>query len=410
MTNVYAAGSNAARSQFALWRSQPRLVYLDSAASCQVPDTVLQSYVDYYQHGHANAHRGTYPLAQQATAQLEQARKELASWIGADADAVAFTAGATHSFNLLAQGLQLNWQRGDEIVISRAEHHSNFLPWQRLAEKHDLTIRWLDLDPHTGNLKMGWQDAITSRCKLVAVTLASNVTGQVLPVADIAKQARTQGALTVVDAAQAVASVAIDVQALACDALTFSAHKMYGVTGCGVLYLTPKLQAQLEPCLVGGGMVTEVTEERSEWVAGVQRFEAGTPNTAAIIACAAAARWLSEQRAAGLQRYLHELTQQLREQLAQRTWLRIVPPHPSGTGLPLISFFSPLVHAFDLASYLAEHDIAVRAGSHCAQPLLRYWHHTAVVRVSLAAYNTAADCERLCAVLDEAYSLFTEAE
>lgn len=410
MTKDYALP----RQQFALFRQvdageRAPLVYLDSAASCQVPDAVLQAYLNYYQYGHANAHRGSYPLAQQATAQLEAARADLAQWIGATPAQLAFTAGATHSLNLLAQGLDLAWQEGDEIVLSRAEHHSNFLPWQRLAQQHKLKLRWLDLDPETGALAANWRDAITARCKLVAVTLASNVTGQLLPVAEISEQARKQGAVTVVDAAQAVGSVALNVTELGCDALTFSAHKMYGVTGCGVLFLTEALQAQLEPWLLGGGMVTEVSEQQSQWVSGVQQFEAGTPNTAAIIACAAAARWLTQQRETGLTGYLDQLTTQLRKQLAQREWLQLVPPQTTGISLPLLSFFSPSIHAFDLASYLAEQGVAVRAGSHCAQPLLRFWQHTAVVRVSLAAYNTAADCERLCAALDEAYQLFTDA-
>ncbi|WP_258240171.1 aminotransferase class V-fold PLP-dependent enzyme [Pseudidiomarina homiensis] len=410
MTKAYVS----AREQFALFREpasaeQPPLVYLDSAASCQVPDTVLQAYLTYYQHGHANAHRGSYPLARQATAQLEGARQELAAWIGANPEHLAFTAGATHSLNLLAQGLQLDWQAGDEIVLSRAEHHSNFLPWQRLVQQHQLKLRWLDLDPYTGALEENWRDAITERCKLVAVTFASNVTGQCLPVAAIAEQARKQGAVTVVDAAQAVGSVSLDVRQLGCDALTFSAHKMYGVTGCGVLYLASALQEKLEPWLLGGGMVTEVTEAQSQWMSGVQQFEAGTPNTAAIIACAAAARWLTAERAAGLSDYLLDLTKQLRRQLQQRQWLQLLPPQPSDEGLPLLSFFSADVHAFDLASYMAEQNIAVRAGSHCAQPLMNFWQQSAVVRVSLAAYNTAADCERLCAALDEAYQLFTDA-
>lgn len=405
MTERYVAP----RAQFALFREQPQLAYLDSAASCQVPDAVLQAYLAYYQHGHANAHRGSYPLARQATAQLEAARAELAQWIGATPEQLAFTAGATHSLNLLAQGLNCDWQAGDEIVVSRAEHHANFLPWQRLAQQHQLNLRWLDLEPQSGALSADWREVISGRCKLLAITLASNVTGQVLPVAEIVAHARKQGAVTVVDAAQAVGSLALDVRTLGCDALTFSAHKMYGVTGCGVLYLTTELQQQLEPWLLGGGMVTEVTETGSQWVAGVQQFEAGTPNTAAIVACAAAARWLTAQREAGLSGYLAGLTTHLREQLQQRPWLQLLPPQPHSGGLPLISFFSPAVHAFDLASYLAEQNIAVRAGSHCAQPLLRFWQHTAVVRVSLAAYNTAADCARLCAALDEAYQLFTDA-
>lgn len=406
MTTMY----QGAREQFALWRTQPQLVYLDSAASCQVPDAVLRAYMDYYQQGHANAHRGGYPLAQQATAQLESARAELAAWIGAQATEMVFTAGATHSLNMLAQGLDLDWQAGDEIVLSRAEHHSNFLPWQRLAQQHQLQLRWLDLEPHTGGLQSAWRDVITPRCKLVAITLASNVTGQLLPVAEIAAHAHAQGALTIVDAAQAVGSVGLDVQALGCHALTFSAHKMYGVTGCGVLYLQQELQERMQPWLVGGGMVTEVNEEQSSWVTGVQQFEAGTPNTAAIVACAAAARWLTAQRNAGLTDYLQDLTQQLRTQLSQRPWLQLVPPLVDATGLPLVSFFSPEVHAFDLASYLAEKAIAVRAGSHCAQPLLKFWRHSAVVRVSLGAYTSASDCERLCAALDEAYQLFTDIE
>ncbi|RUO59515.1 aminotransferase class V-fold PLP-dependent enzyme [Pseudidiomarina insulisalsae] len=396
------------RQEFALFRHEPELVYLDSAASCQVPDEVLSAYLNYYQHGHANAHRGSYPLAQQATAALENARASLATFIGATSSQIAFTPGATYSINLLANGLELDWQAGDEIVVSRAEHHANFLPWQRLAQRYGLRLRWLDLDPRSGVLTENWREVITPSCKLVAITLASNVTGQILPVAEIARHARPFGAVTVVDAAQAVGSVPLDVVALQCDALTFSAHKMYSVTGCGVLYVSDALQARLQPLVVGGGMVTRVEEHSAEWVSGVHALEAGTPNTAAIIAGATAAQWLRAQRERGLTGYLQQLTQQLREQLQQRNWLQLLPYQ--GDALPLISFYAPNIHAFDLASFLAEHAIAVRAGSHCAQPLLRYWQHEAVVRVSLAAYNTAADCERLCAALDEACQLFAESD
>ncbi|MBY6063360.1 aminotransferase class V-fold PLP-dependent enzyme [Pseudidiomarina sediminum] len=394
----------APRAEFALFREQPELVYLDSAASYQVPDAVLQRFVSYYQQQHANAHRGSYPLAQRATALLEGARTEIAAWIGAGADEVVFTSGATQSFNMLAQGLQLDWQAGDEIVLSRAEHHANLLPWQRLAEQHQLKLRWLDLDPVRGTLTDAWTDVIGPRCKLVAVTLASNVTGQRLPVRAICQRAHAVGAVCVVDAAQAVASVAIDVAALECDALTFSAHKMYGVTGCGVLYLRQSLQARLAPTLLGGGMVTTVTSSTSEWQTNLHRFEAGTPNTAAIVTCQAAMQWLEQQRQAGLKDYLQQLAQELRQQLTKRPWLTLLPQ--SDDGLALVSFYSEAVHAFDLATFLAEAGIAVRAGSHCAQPLLRDWGHEAVVRVSFAAYNTRLDSVRLCEALDEAYHLF----
>lgn len=392
------------RQQFALFREQPELVYLDSAASYQVPDAVLQRFVSYYQHHHANAHRGSYPLAQGATALLEGARGALAQWLGAGADEVVFTSGATQSLNMLAQGLQMDWQAGDEIVLTRAEHHANLLPWQRLAAQHQLRLRWLDLDPHSGGLQEDWRTVIGPKCKLVAVTLASNVTGQLFPVAAIGQRAREVGAVTVVDAAQAVASVALDVQQLGCDALTFSAHKMYGVTGCGVLYLRRSLQQKLQPTLLGGGMVTTVTAEGSEWQDNLHRFEAGTPNTAAIVACQAAMQWLEGQRQAGLSAYLQALAQELRHKLAQRAWLTLLPQTQGG--LPVVSFYSADIHAFDLASYLAEVGIAVRAGSHCAQPLLRDWGQEAVVRASFAAYNTRLDSKRLCEALDEAYHLF----
>ncbi|MGQ4276166.1 aminotransferase class V-fold PLP-dependent enzyme [Pseudidiomarina sp. E22-M8] len=399
-------GYQVPRAEFALWREQPELVYLDSAASSQVPERVLQRFMHYYQHEHANAHRGAYPLAQGATQQLEQARSSLANWIGTDAQHLVFTAGATHSLNLLAHGLTIDWQAGDEIVISRAEHHANFLPWQRLAAQHQLKIRWLDLDPVTGGLASSWPALIGPRCKLLAVTLASNVTGQILPVAELCQQASAVGALSIVDAAQAVSSVPLDVAALGCDALTFSAHKMYGVTGCGVLYLSQQLQQQLEPALLGGGMVAEVGEAGSQWLSGVSKYEAGTPNTAAILACAEAAKWLTEQREQGLSSYLAELTATVSRQLTQRDWIQVLPRQEPA--LPVLSFYSSAVHAYDLASYLAEQAIAVRAGSHCAQPLLRFWQHEAVVRVSFAAYTTRADCERLLVALDEAYQLFAE--
>ncbi|MDN7123407.1 aminotransferase class V-fold PLP-dependent enzyme [Pseudidiomarina sp. 1APP75-32.1] len=407
MPEARATGYQPPRDAFGLWQEQPELVYLDSAASCQVPEPVLQRYLQYYRRQHANVHRGGYPLAQQATQLLEQSRERLAHWIGTDAEHLVFTAGATHSLNLLATGLTIDWQAGDEIVVSRAEHHANFLPWQRLAERHQLKLRWLDLDPLTGGLPATWPELIGPRCKLLAVTMASNVTGQILPVAELCRQAAAQGAVSIIDAAQAVSSVTLDMAALQCDALTFSAHKMYGVTGCGVLYLSDRLQQQLQPALLGGGMVAQVSEAQSQWLTGVHKYEAGTPNTAAIVACAEAAEWLTEQRQKGLSDYLDGLTRWLVDELGQRSWIQLLPRQ--APALPVLSFFSPEVHAYDLASFLAEQGIAVRAGSHCAQPLLQHWQHEAVVRVSLAAYTTRADCERLLAALDQAYQLFADA-
>ncbi len=384
-------------------RLQQGYCYFDSAATCLAPEPVLQQWLDFYRDSHASVHRSSHAASRAATSLLEQARAQIAAFIGADAGNLCLPASTTVALNMLAEQLPIDWQAGDEIILSVAEHHANLLPWQRLAARHQLRLRWLELDPQTGVLAPGWQQQFNARSKVLAVTAASNVTGTLLPLTELCAAARAVGALSVIDAAQAAAHVPLNVQHIGCDSLVFSGHKCYGVTGAAGLYLHPDLWPRMQPWLLGGGMVEQVGREQAHWLDSIQRFEAGSPDSAAIIAFAAALRWLAEQQALGLHPYLADLRQQLLQGLQQRDWLRVLPSDAATT--PLVSFYSPQIHAYDLAVWLDAADIAVRAGSHCAQPLLQHFGVESVVRVSLGAYNTAQQIQRLLSELDQAHAL-----
>lgn len=391
--------------QFEFCQYQPELAYFDSAASCQVPQSVLAKLLDYYQHQHANVHRASYARGRTATQCYEQARRDCAQAIGATAAQVSFQDSTTSALNGLAQQLPVAWQAGDEILLSSAEHHANILPWQRLAAQHDLRLRFISLDRASGELGE-WQHLLGPRTKVVSLTLASNITGTRFALEPILAAAQQQGAWTIVDAAQAVAHEQLAVTQLGADAVVFSAHKAYGVAGCAVLWLSQALLAASEPFTVGGGIVTRVTKSHANVVTGIHKFEAGTPNVGAAVAAASGLAWLQQQQQLGLHDYLQALRQQLWQQLQQRAWLTLLPTGKQHT--PVIAFYSDEFQAHDIATWLDQHQIAVRAGHHCAQILLQDWQLPAVVRVSLAAYNTPAQIERLVAALDAGWQLFAD--
>lgn len=386
--------------QFALLRTDSKLIYFDSAATCQVPDAVLQAYTQYYQTHHANVHRASHQLGRGATAALEAARATLAAYIGAEAANVALLSSTTAALNGIAEQLPVAWQAGDEILLSSAEHHANILPWQRLAERYKLVLRYIPIDPVSGELG-DWQALLTERTRVVTITAASNVTGAVFALKPLLQAARQLGAYTIVDAAQAAAHVPLDVQQLACDALVFSAHKVYGVNGCAVTYLAPQLWTNMQPFVVGGGIVQQVTEYTAQWLDSIQKFEAGSPNTAAAVAAAQAVQWLQQEQPGG---ELQQLRAQLVTQLQQRPWLKVLPSGSEST--PTVAFYSDDFQAFDIATWLDQHDVAVRAGHHCAQLLLQQWQLPAVVRVSLGAYNSAEQITRFMNLLDAGWALF----
>lgn len=387
-------------SQFAIFRHYPDLIYLDSAATCHVPDVVLEAVQHYYQQLHGNVHRGSHRLGRLATQALEQAREQLAIFMGAPAAQVTLQASTTAALNQLADHLPVTWQAGDEIVLSWAEHHANILPWQRLAQRYQLQLKYIEIDPVTGALG-AWEHLLSERTKVVSVSLASNVTGAVFAVQPLLQRAQQLGAWTIVDAAQAAAHVPLRVTELGCDALVFSAHKTYGMTGCAPLYLSERLLAQLPPMVVGGGIVEQVAPLSARFIDGVQRFEAGSPNTVAIVAAATAVQWLTTQDFTQLQ----QLRSLLVHELQQRPWLTVLPSGENAT--PTVAFYSTEFHAQDIAIWLDQHDIAVRAGHHCAQLFLQHWQLPAVVRVSLGIYNTEAHIQRLLQTLDAGWALFS---
>lgn len=392
------------QADFPFHQHHPQLVYLDSAATCQQPQAVIDAMQHYVIHQHANAHRGAHGRARAATEAYELARQRVATFIGANPTNLAFTASTTAALNQLTAAA-INWQPGDEIVISATEHHANLLPWQRLAERFSLSLKVIPVSFNTGQL-IEPEAYLGPRTRILALTLASNVTGVVNELADLCRQARAKNILTFVDAAQAAAHVTIDVAQLGCDALAFSAHKVYGPTGIAALYMRPELWQNMPPQNLGGGIVDTVTFTGAELLNSIQKFEAGTPNVSAAVGFSAALDWLEQAHQAGAGRYLRNLHQRLLAALQQRPQLELLPTDPNGT--PIVSFYSHAFHCHDLALLLGEQDIAVRAGHHCAQPLLQHWQIPGVVRLSLGLTVTEEQLTRTLVALDKAMALLDD--
>ncbi|RUO79588.1 aminotransferase class V-fold PLP-dependent enzyme [Pseudidiomarina taiwanensis] len=387
--------------QFPWCRAHPTATYLDSAASCQVPESVLVRLNHYYQSQHANVHRSNHRLGRQATSLLECARRRLAQFAGVDAENLSLQVSTTQVLNDLAWSLPIDWQAGDEILLSMAEHHANLLPWQALAQHYQLKLRFIPIVPDTGELG-AWEDLLGPRTKVVSVTAASNVSGTIFNLHELLHAAHQQGAVSIIDAAQYAAHKPLAPLCQVADAVVWSAHKMYGVAGAAALAVKPRLWQQLPPWRRGGGIVTRVTCEHADYLETIEKFEAGTPNTAAVVAFAEACDWLSQQPQ--LESELQQLRHELATALAQCTDIAVLPSGQLHT--PTLSFYHRHIHSADLAAWLDQHGFYVRAGHHCAQPLLTSLAVPAVVRVSLGAYNTRAQIEAFIACLDQATQLF----
>lgn len=380
------------REQFSVFRHRPDWAYFDSAASCQVPDVVLDAMCSYQKEFHANVHRGSYQQSQHATALYESWRVKVAGFIGATADELIFTRGTTESMNLLAESLlRPVLKAGDNVVVSLAEHHANWLPWQRVCHQVGAEFRVAPLDAEGRVADI--MSMVDERTKLVSLTHASNVLGVVNPVADICAQLRDKGVLSVIDAAQSAAQMGLDVEQIGCDALAFSGHKLYGPTGIGALYVRESVLASMQPYQVGGGMVDMVYQDTCSFHQGVQGFEAGTPNLIGAAGLAAAVEFLQDCRANGSSEYLRGLFKQMHDVLADVSWLTMLPH--SGGRIPVISVHHPDIHPRELAICLDEDGVSARAGRHCAQPLINQLTSNGCLRFSLGVYSSAADIERL---------------
>jgi cysteine desulfurase / selenocysteine lyase len=374
-----------------------RLVYLDNAATTQKPQAVLDAMMTFYTRHNANVHRGVHTLAEEATEAYEGARKTLAGFIGAPSpSSIVFASGTTAAINLVAQA----WARprlkvGDEVLITEMEHHSNLVPWQMVARQTGATLRYLRLDGQ-GRLNLERLDEqLNERTRLLAVAHTSNVLGTVNPLPELIAGAHRVGALVLVDAAQAMAHVPLDVAALDCDFLAFSGHKMLGPTGIGVLYGKRALLEAMEPVVGGGGMIRTVHETHAEWADPPWRFEAGTPPIAEAVSLAAAAEYLL---GAGLGRVAeHEavLIQAALEQLSAEPGVTLYGPTGGTDRAPVVSFNMGNHHPHDVAQVLDDAGVAVRGGHHCCQVLMQQLGIPATVRASFALYNEADDVGRL---------------
>lgn len=388
------------------------LVYLDNAATTQKPRQVIDAIVRYYETTNANIHRGIHTLAVQATEQYEGVRAKVATHIGAANPAdVVFTRNTTESINLVARAWgDANVGPGDEVVLSVMEHHSNIVPWQQLAKRTGAVLRFVDINDD-GELDMDELRAtISSRTKLVSIVHMSNVLGTINPVADIAEMAHAAGALTLIDGAQSAPHLPLDVRALGCDFFAFSAHKMLGPTGVGVLWTRPGLLESMDPFLGGGEMISIVRQEESTWAEVPHKFEAGTPNIADVIAFGAALDYLQDVGMLNVRRHEAHLAGYTIDALRSIEGLKVHGPLDPARRGGAVSFSVPGVHPHDVSTIVDSYGVAIRAGHHCAQLLMRRLKVPATNRASLYIYNQESEIDALVDALHEATRIFASAD
>ncbi len=386
------------------------LVYLDNAATSQKPLAVIDALVEYYEHYNSNIHRGLHTLAEEATARYEEVREKVRRFINAPSSAsVIFTRNTTEAINLVAYGWgRKHLRAGDEIVTTVMEHHSNFVPWQVLAEETGAVLRFVDIDDE-GRLRDNWHDLIGEKTRLVAVTQMSNALGTINPVREIAGVAHAYGALVLVDGAQSVAHMPVDVQDIDCDFLAFSGHKMLGPTGVGVLYGRREVLEDMSPFLTGGHMISRVSLEGTTWNELPWRLEAGTPNIADVIAYGAAIDYLEGISMDAVRQHDIELTAYALDVLSQVPGVKLYGLRDANDRGCAVSFNYGDLHPHDLGTVLDQYGIAIRAGHHCAQPLMTRLGISATARASFYIYNRREEIDALAEGVQEAARFFGDA-
>lgn len=379
---------------------QQSISYLDNAATAQKPSVVLQSMDEFYRTTNANVHRGLYRISEQATAQYEQVRDDVKQFIhAAEREEIIFTSGTTAALNTVAYSLsELLLQPGDVIWLSDSEHHSNLVPWQMIAQQYDAKLVFFNPEELPTQLP--------ERTKIVSLAHITNSSGYIMPVEAVIQLAHAQNVPVMIDAAQSVPHQAIDVQALDCDFLAFSAHKLCGPTGVGVLYGKRKWLEQMQPVFGGGDMIKHVTLQKTIWNDLPYKFEAGTPNIAGVIGLGAAIKYLNQLGMAAVQLETQAVYGYLMEQLQQLEFVKCYGSTDLSKRSSIASFTIQGAHAHDVASILDQHNVAIRAGHHCAQPVMERWCVPATARASVYFYNDHADVDRLITGLKDVYAKF----
>lgn len=384
------------------------LVYLDSAATSQKPQAVLDAMDEYYVEDNANVHRGIHELSRRATVAYEEARGKVAEWINAPESAeIVWTRGTTEAINLVAMAWGLdNVQEGDEILISVLEHHSNIIPWQLLAARKKAKLRYIELDDQ-GRLKLDdLPDLLTERTKVVAISHVSNALGTINPVKEIARAAHVVGAIVVVDGAQGAVHTSVDVQDLDVDFYAFSGHKMCGPTGVGVLWGRRALFEAMSPYQGGGEMIHIVGRDVSSWAEVPHKFEAGTPNIAGAIGMGAAVDYLQSIGMDAIAAHEREILEYALERVGSVPGVRIFGPESLDERSAVLSFTLGDAHPHDISTILDAEGIAVRAGHHCAQLVMKHFDVSATARASFYLYNTKDDVDALVRGLEQVATIF----
>lgn len=397
------------KQDFPIFEAQSRekpFTFLDSAAVSQMPQSVIDAVSEFYSSYKANPHSSLYAIGERAAEAYHSARTRVAGFLHADPEEIIFTSGATASLNMLARMLEQNVHAGDEIVVSGMEHHSNFIPWQELAKRKEAVFTVVPLE-EDGSLSLDTvRRMCTSRIKIVAVTHVSHVTGAVNDVREICRMAREAGALCVVDGAQSVPHMLVNVHDMDCDFLACSGQKMLGPTGSGVLYGKRVHLKKLEPVVFGGGMVQDVDTKESRWMDAPQKFEAGTPHVAGVIGLGEAVRYIEEVGISDMQTHEQHLADSARSALSEIPQIRLYGPRKFGTTAGIVSFGVENAHPHDVAEVLSRDNIAVRAGHHCALPLMKHFGILGTVRASFYVYNTEDDVQRLTEGVAKAAAIF----
>jgi cysteine desulfurase/selenocysteine lyase len=395
----------AIKKRFPIFTNNPDVVFLDTAASAQKPQEVIEAVSHFYAHDYANIHRGVYSLSQRATDRFEGARETVRKFLNApESREIVFVRGATEGINLLAHSLGSTFEPGDEIVLTEFEHHSNIVPWQMLRDRAGVVLKVAPMDD-TGGLDIAKFEALLGpKTKLVAVTHVSNALGTILPVEAITRKAHDVGALVLIDGCQAAPRMPVDVQAIGCDFYVFSGHKTYGPSGIGVLWGKSQIMENLPPWQGGGDMILEVTFPETTFQVIPHRFEAGTPHIVGTAGLAVALDFMESLGRKAIQVHEERLTEYGARKLAAMEGVTLLPAGQRRLGV--LSFEVDGVHPHDLGTILDRHHVAIRAGHHCAQPLMDRLGVAATARASFGVYSSEADVDALVDAVAAAQRLF----
>ena len=392
-------------ADFPIFKNNPNLIYFDNASTTQKPTKVINAITDYYENYNANVHRGIYRISEKSTIEYEKVREKVAKFIGSkDKNSIVFTKGATEGINLVANSIGKKMDSSDEVLISEMEHHSNIIPWQLLCSKIGAKLRHISISNDGSLDKTNIKNLINKNTKIVCLIHQSNVFGTINDLDDIIDEAHKKGALVLIDAAQSVPHDLVDVDKMKCDFLVFSGHKMLGPTGVGVLYAKPEILDEMEPFLGGGQMINEVSLDASTWNKVPWKFEAGTPNIAQVIGLGASIDYINSIGMQNIIDHEQNLLKYAEQKLKEFSKLDIYGDSINKGSI--ISFNINNIHPHDLAHLLDGYGIAIRAGHHCAQPIMKYLNVSSTNRISFYLYNTIEEIDQFILGMKESIKLF----